>query len=419
MQLPGQEAFWTCQIRQELADLERLGEVLRKQPTAGGPNGNGETRRLTQERFARLIAPWAEQLHDMLESPAQAPFDWQNLKTVREGSAAVKQSVLVYLAGLHLQRHVLDPDFLAAAQKILDTLSLSSGVSDRVLLTFAESQGMEHTVGLLTLRFTDATMWALPVIAHEFGHHVARVLPHADPALRHSVRPIMQYIATASRLEEENESGVQRVSREQITQWLSELFADVYATYALGPAYPLAVITSRATPDRLEDRLGTHPSWSRRVWTMIAALDEMSRLPGDATRMPLYGLLADQMIKPLWISAGGVEPPEQDLERPTEQAREMVRRLAKHAPDCLRYPPVEPREELVSLVQDGTAGPPPGTTPTEVVNAAWLWRLQHWSAPAWQTAEVSRHALAMCARAAPGGGDDVKAATAGDASDDA
>lgn len=79
----------------------------------------------------------------------------------------------------------------------------------------------------------------------------------------------------------------------------------------------------------------------------------------------------------------------------------MVELLDRHTPERLRYDPSGPINYIAAGLELGAAEVPEGTTMAHVLNAAWLWRLEHWDAERHVTDLVSDNALSFCRLTTP------------------
>ena len=91
---------------------------------------------------------------------------------------------------------------------------------------------------MIRLRFPPADIWDLPVLAHEFGHFAAHQLAAKATNGRlersQAVRRAIDDFLGAHKL-----VGAER---EKWTDWLNEVFGDMFATYVLGPAFALSAL---------------------------------------------------------------------------------------------------------------------------------------------------------------------------------
>ncbi|MFD0273124.1 hypothetical protein ACFVHB_04310 [Kitasatospora sp. NPDC127111] len=387
--LPDRNALLAGRIGQELADLKLMMRALREVSAEAGIG------KAAQQRFGMLLADATGQLQGLADDPQHAR--WADLAAEQDKLTPVKRELLAFVQGLLMQRSVLERDFVEATTRLLDDLTIRSGIKRDVLLSVDVSEFLAPSTSMMRFRFTDTTVWALPSMVHELGHHAANhLLAETKPEYLYS-RPVVAHLGTAAVAERD----VSDVTEKKARDWLNELFADVYATYALGPAYPLSVIALRAVPDGFDDDLGTHPSWNRRVVTMLGALHEMSERPSSTDQNARFALFADSVVEPLWRSTGAEPLPPDDpaAQQSAEQGRDMVRKLAANTPADLLYPIGADVDRLATGLAEQPAGPPDGTTPAQVVGAAWLWWLNHWNAGRWLTDQVSRSALRLCVMA--------------------
>ncbi|HEV7710786.1 MAG TPA: hypothetical protein VGP16_21525, partial [Asanoa sp.] len=223
--------WFATQVWQEITELEQVGAALRHEERLG------TTTAAVRDDFALLLRDRVRDLQGLLT----AGDDWAGLDLLRTRRIApVKAAALAVLEGILLRAHPFYRGITVGAEALLDALVDATGVGRGVLLSVADGERFERMTGMVRMRFPDVGVWGLPILVHELGHLVADALP--EPGDRNA-RPVLIH------LDREDD------------RLLGELFADVFATYALGPAYPCAVMTLRARPDRFDDATPTHPSW--------------------------------------------------------------------------------------------------------------------------------------------------------------
>jgi hypothetical protein len=316
---------------------------------------------------------------------------WRRLDEARETVDLIGREVLAYVECRLLAEMELDGGAAAAAERLVASLTNRAGIDRPALLGTGDVECIDHTASVVHFRPLGTTVWQLPVIAHELGHHVAASLADRELA---SIRPVQVWVAKTSQ-KESDESGV---DFRQAGAWLHELFADVFATYALGTAYPLSVMAIRVPYDRVAVVSKTHPPWSRRVATMIAALGAMSRLDVDQTNANTYRESC-RWLAARWASLSPAQPGlDTTADRVRADATEMVELLAKHALPRLCYDVTGPVDRLREELDVPDVPPPPGATPAHILNAAWTWRLGPGGTDAGDPT-VSARALARCALA--------------------
>ncbi|MEH1125492.1 hypothetical protein [Micromonospora sp. CPCC 206061] len=353
----GANAGFLTQVRQEIAEMEQIEAALHRE------HGLGTTSAQVRDEFAVLLRERTRELTELVDAGAA---DWARLDQLRAGRlAAVKAAALGVLEGILLRAHPLYADVTVAAERVLDDLVDRTGIRRDVLLSVAGAERFERTVGIIRMRFPDVTVWGLPILAHELGHMVAGTLPAPGQS---SARPVEEYVSTEAELE----AAITGADPTQARHRLHELFADVYATYALGPAYPLAVLTLRARPDRFEDATATHPSWTRRMWTMVEAIRELSVLVASPLVGQAYRRDANVLVLPRWFAVHGERLLDERAQRLVRrQAKALVALLDRNAPPRLRY---DGAFDADGLGQRLAAGGDESAAPGAVLNAAWRWR---------------------------------------------
>jgi hypothetical protein len=365
------------------AELRRIEQVLRSVTAIGG----GAVDSPVQDRFTRLFDAAGEQLDKAALPETASAENWERLGQARETVEQLSREVLAYVGCQLLAEKELDGGATAAAERLIASLTWRAGIDRPALLGMGDAECIDHQASIVHFRPLGTTAWQLPVIAHEIGHHVAARLEDGQVA---GVRPVQVWLA--------KQSGMQSMETgadfQQVNRWLHELFADVFATYAIGAGYPLSVMAIRVDYGRVGEAADSHPPWSRRVAMMIAVLESMSHLNVGQTTADTYRensrWLADRWSS-LTDEPPGPEPGVQAV------ADGMVGLLAKHALPRLSYDITGPVDRLRADLEKPGIPPPPGATPAHVLNAAWAWRLRN---PEADDTIVSARVLTRCAQAA-------------------
>lgn len=352
----------------QLGRLRRAAEVDRL----------GRTEALLDDPAVRgLLAPGTElDLRAVLKHVQRALEDPDDLWSDRpvDRAGVLHTEVFSVLAAALVREHGHDGGLLHPAATLAQELLDASRV--RLPVTLALTPGgesMNRVAWLVRLRFPAASVWDLPVVAHEVGHHVVDTLESADERNR-GARTLAQHVAE---------------TRDDHPRWTHEYAADVYATYVLGAAYPVACLTLRAGTD--PRGTATHPPWAQRAELMAATLEAVSRSTGDGGA----AVVADELVRPLWRrlpDAGDVGAA--DRARLRVLADDVVGLLATHAP-ASRF---DDATRAVALVDDlGQGAPPPDDLPVRtVVDVAWRWRRRHWDADGARLRQVEATVLDWC-----------------------
>jgi hypothetical protein len=168
--------------------------------------------------------------------------------------------------------------------KIADTLL--HGLSGRIvgihwnlftILSHEEFIPMRDAPEIIRLRFPDVSVWDLPIAAHEFGHFVGFKL-EAVLAGEH-YHPFLDFIERRCNQD-----------KERCSAHLHEYFADLFATYTLGPSYVFNCILLRFDPLKAYEESDSHPCQAKRVYWLLKALDEL-----DDAGTPNYGAIISSL----------------------------------------------------------------------------------------------------------------------------
>jgi hypothetical protein len=191
-------------------------------------------------------------------------------KLLQQGEPLFNEYVDLW-GGLALRDMNFDEGICQMADEIIDKCNMVGSSRIRHSLAIpARAEATRMTLArVIRLGFPEWTLWAVPLAAHEFGHVIAGKL--AETADR---RPY-----------------VDQATRDRYGQrYLDDLFADVFATYVLGPAYACALILMRLDPRQAMEDVQCHdgddeyvrPAHAKRAHVV---LDVLKRL--DA-KNPLY-----------------------------------------------------------------------------------------------------------------------------------
>ena len=230
-----------------------------------------------------------------------------------------------------------------------------------------ETEFLHRAADVVRRRVPDHGLWDLPIMAHEFGHVVASGLQTYDAVGDRMGRPIETFLA-----------GFDGFRRLQVT----ELFCDVFATFALGPSYPCALVLHRLNPiaSAFAGEIATHPGDAARVHACLWTLRKMQ----DDTRMARPYDWALWQLEMTWQELQRDVP---DHARLTDAARAA---LGADLAGCwvalednlgtIRYQWSGWVHDLVDELEDRRRAPiPVNYSGPDVLNAAWMVRLDRWS----------------------------------------
>ena len=294
---------------------------------------------------------------------------WHDYELAARAADQLRTEVFCYVAGALLRRDGIDQGVGKIAGLLLSELAARAGLANRLVTTLSftsDQESLDRMINLVRLRFPGAGVWDLPVIAHEFGHYLMRECPSVR---NDGQRPFINLVRDLARADD----GCVGADAEQHVE---ELFADVCASYALGPAYPLACAGLRVPYLELDAETPSHPAWRYRITAMIKTLRWLAAQPGA------HGSVIDKRVQPLSdaLSEGreaGIGTAA-DTNRLKYQVGRMTLELKRHA-GGLRYEMGDAADLIAAELArpGGAARLPKDCTVVHVLDGAWRWRLDH------------------------------------------
>jgi hypothetical protein len=263
--LVGNVEMWEGQLRQ-------ISKVLNEQPSSGKVHkqmrGRFQTDVLKQQKA--LVS-----LKESISTGLSLEACWSKFRLTRRECMPVLSECLAFLQGTLARRAGLDAGLCAIADSMLDNLAVQADIAWPRYTMVASEEFFAELSGIIRLRFPEVSIWNLPVVAHEFGHYLAHKIPK-DP---------LQAV-----LEREPRYRMQ----------LYEHFADLFATFAMGPAFAYDTILLRFDPLAAFEKKSEHPSDAERVWWTLETLRKMSADEGPALRIYDYVVTA---LEQCWFQA--------------------------------------------------------------------------------------------------------------------
>jgi hypothetical protein len=321
-------------------------------------------------------------------------------------AARLFEEVLAFVQGALVREQNLDDGICALTDALLDDLAASSDVPWGRFTLLATSEFFRDAAEIIRIRFPDPSIWNMAFAAHEFGHFVG-------PQLRTTRDGEFSYPFQERLRVVDQSRGALRHSLEWDHE--QESFADLYATYTLGPAYAAAFILLRMNVGDAHVEAPSHPSAAQRVHAIFWTLDRMSESATGLRRQPFREV--SSLLRETWraslAAAGHAEPlAAVKVARVEQRSGELYELLTSCTPQGLLFGQDEwlrAESMLPALrVELGAADPesdalPAGATRREVLNAAWLARLGADDASPLVTNVIGHRALSMYRRVATRG----------------
>ena len=364
---------------------ERLGRL----PAADPP-----LQAAARERFWDLLGDRADELA-ALRRDVNAGGDlaacWERYRESRRRSVTLARELLAFVEGAYSRHAGLDLGLLRIAEALLTDLSrrLELGWDPLVVLAEAEFYGEEAQI--IRLRFPDVSVWNLTVAAHEFGHFAGPRLSakESDGRSWDLDSPFREL------LRRERERGPREWAR------MHELMADLFAVYTMGPAYVCSCLLLRFDPGATDVDGPTHPSAPKRAALLLWALERMEQ-EGDE----VSGVL--QAVRARWTAGvagatgrdpAAVEAARRRVAQPLEATfEELWEALRQTTARRRRYDRLAVAQRLKTglaakawdaTVEDDVAL-------VDVLNAAWLSRIDHWDDDRDLVPTIGGRSLALC-----------------------
>jgi hypothetical protein len=392
-------------LQAQFAALSR--ELLRARAAIKGLKVQATLRDRVSARFDTELTRLQKRIENLQAASARsgqpAAASWRELRMLQADAARLFEEGLAFVQGALVREQNLDDGICALTDALLDDLAAASDVPWGRFTLLATSEFFRDAAEIIRIRFPDPSLWNMPFAAHEFGHFIG-------PQLRTTRDGEFSY-PFQERLKAVDQS---RGSQRHAEEWYheQESFADLYATYTLGPAYAAAFILLRMNAGDADVEARDHPSAIQRVHAIFWTLERMSESATGLRRQPFRevssllheawraSLAAVGQVKPL--DAAGVAQVEQ-------RSGVLYELLTSCTPqgllfgqdEWLRAESMLPalRVELGAVEPEADALPAEATR-REVLNAAWLARLGANDASPFAANVIGHRALAMYRRVA-------------------
>lgn len=355
------------QLQLEEESLARAEELL------ADPQIDERLRAAVQVRFAALFERRRRAL-DALRALLDAGGDdlgpaWRSLRSARQDNLGLLRQYLAFLQGALMRSAGLDGGVCALADHLLGELRAKTDLRWSRLTILAEGELLEVSTEIIKLRFPQVGIWRLPLMAHEFGHVVVGQLEVADPGGLTASKPLQLF--------------VDRSEDRGLKLRLRELCSDVFAVYAMGPAFACNAILLEFDPSSSDEERSdaAHPSDSKRAEVILNALRRLDD-PRDRFNKPMANI-ADGLAE-LWrmgrLNAEKTEELGQEAQGELEVWLELVwSALSEGLPtavyDSRSFARAQRLEQVLSAGHGNPAVVADGDGLVEVLNAAWLARL--------------------------------------------
>ncbi len=295
------EQFPSCvsQLKELFAelkqDIDELEHDMVDLPDAG-PLQSSLGRRCNQ--VGRKIRDLKENVENA--DPAAFGGLWNDFdELLKEQAKPLFAEYVEFAGGLAMRDNAVEDRVCQMTDELLKELS---DVTKNALTVPARQAALSTIMtSVIKVGFPEWTVWGIPLAGHEAGLRIAE----DDQTVKEHV--------------EESGSGLSKELRKS-------LFADIFATYTLGPAYACAAILLRFEPHHVL-AVGDDPSDIDRAWLILKVLDSLGQ-PGswnDYSEQPTSYFETVRTLRDLWeeavvsLASQGVSPDPRAGEHPDIQ----------------------------------------------------------------------------------------------------
>jgi hypothetical protein len=319
------------------------------------------------------------------------PLDgcWDSFRDIRQQCERVFRECLAFTQGALSRSARLDNGLCQVSDALLVYLSRKADIAWNRFTMLAEGEFFDDLAQIVRLRFLDLNVWTLPIAAHEFGHFIGPEIKVKGPDGKFS-HPFEDML--------EREQGKEQKG----WSYLHEHFADMFATYALGPAFACACILLRFDPRTAYDNKPRHPSDAKRAYLILKMLDKMSEKDkGDFLPSPFQFLTAK--LSKVWeeglVGAGRNASLDEKETLILDELLEKLYFLLKSRTPDVRYESWLQAQTLATQLQPDNDLPlkiDDDITLPDALNAAWYSRLLHWGEDAFILRRIEDRAVDLC-----------------------
>jgi hypothetical protein len=316
---------------------------------------------------------------------------WRDYQSQLTTLQSVHQECLAFIEGILVRSRRLDRGMCNIADELLVELSDRCGVTWRRFTILGDTEFFTGLADVIRLRFPKLSIWDLPVAAHEFGHFVARNLQTLDGR-----RPFEEAVETKA-------IRIDLPPNANYAFHLHEFFADAFATYAVGPAYPAVCLCLRFDVTAPHTAHFAHPSPFSRARVMIQALARKDR---DRPISHPFSDLAS-FLSSTWSNAVGATGGVAEL----SDERASVLDDIEDSIFAILQGTLEPAanytmtswllaQQIAAALESGdaTSGPSIGesTMVADVLNGAWAYRLGDANLSVASVTDAGNQAAKLC-----------------------
>jgi hypothetical protein len=280
---------------------------------------------------------------------------WQDYTRLAESAESLFGEIVELISGLALRDRSVDPWLFKIADRLVGWYAQRTSDSlDAVTVPSVRGAVARTLVRIVGLRFPEWSVWALPLIAYEFAYQYFRSGGYQGAKLKAQIEKDLPGVWEGNQVEGQ-----------------AVLLADAFATFTTGPAYLLAAINLRLSPQETARALVIFRVLEGLDQRGIFGADFLEEFRAGWQRSPASGRglapaeaqklkdFADAALKALGMSY--LPPTKYSVEKDWSRVKE----IHQHWAEDIMVPGIPLEIRNIQRL-----------TPIDVLNAAWFCRLK-------------------------------------------
>ncbi len=355
------------QISTLLNDVQRERAALDKRLRSIAAGGHG---RIVAAEIISQLRNRLSAHADKLTTTLATVYDGALTPTVRKQYRKIETECrdlfgecLTVLTAEAIRALQLDGGVSEIVERLLVGVSKEVSVPWSHLTALSDAEFFATASQIIRLRYPVSSIWDIPVAVHEFGHFIG---PRWPANIVGESTPYQDFVS---------------VTNLGSKSYLGEYFADMFATFIMGPSYVATCLERRFDP--ISEAAATHPSDRERAeWILICLellLDGIRvKAPGSRTVEFLESITS---LKRAEWKAAVIENGSKEIESKVAanlsiRAGELWRKLMEWA-GTAAFQDLRLTLKLRAAFQtgDGTNSIE-GATVRDIMNAAWMLRME-------------------------------------------
>ncbi|HXT61645.1 MAG TPA: hypothetical protein VN696_01285 [Pyrinomonadaceae bacterium] len=247
-----------CRIQDSIQDLELAKRAIESTSV------EEELRKRVGVLFVDKIDEFQKALVELRGLKDNLPENeaWQSFESIQYDCNTLLEESLSFVQGALARSAGVDFGLCRIADALLAELSHSSDIPWQRFTMLAVGEFFHDMAEIIRIRFPEGSIWNLPIACHEFGHFTEEKL--TERYAGQSRNPITDVLAQEKYNDAKN------------VPLMRELYADLFATYALGPAYACTCLLLRFNRAKPYEDTVDHPSGAKRAYFILSALRQLN-----------------------------------------------------------------------------------------------------------------------------------------------